>query len=470
MANLLDYSHFHLVGLKGVAMTALAQCLVAAGKTVTGSDVAHDFVTKKKLAALALDCQIGFTNDLPVNTDCVVYTSAHGGILNPQVQAAQLHHITTMSHAQALGDLFNDKQGLAVCGVGGKSTTSAMITWILHKTGNDPSFAIGVGDIPGLEKTGDWRPNSPYFVAEADEYVTQPPTGKQDWQLQPRFSFLKPQVTVCTNLKYDHPDVYKNFAETRDAFHKFFQQIKPGGALIFHDADTALIKPMLLTIPTLTFGESESADFRLRTYSAHAGQTQTEFTWQKQNYQLILSIPGKFNALNALAALAVTTQIGIPLEKSLVALQDFHSTQRRFEFKGEKNGVKYYDDYAHHPNEVAQTIQALNEWYPEQRKVIAFQSHTFSRTKELFNEFLTAFSSAQEVVMIDIFASARESADPSISSTLLCESLTQTYPQIKATNLKNIPALAQFCREHLHPGDIFITVGAGDIYEVHDLI
>lgn len=470
----LEYHSYHLVGIKGVALTALAQCLLDAGKTVTGSDVAENFVTHGILERLPLSLQTGFDQALPAGTECVIYTAAHGGNTNPQVVLAQQQQIPVLSHAQALGELFNQKQGIAVCGVGGKSTTSAMIAWILENTGHNPSFAIGVGNIPGLNKTGKWNPESATFVAEADEYAEQPKpqdtASQADWKLVPRFHYMHPLVTVCTNLKYDHPDVYANFEETQVVYQAFFAQMKPEGTLICNATDLALIKNLAPASNAISFGEGETADFKLTNYQASTGTTTATFTHENQEFTLQLKIPGKFNVFNALAAIAASVLAGVTIPDAVIALENFHSTMRRFEFIGEKKGVTYYDDYAHHPHEVAQAIQALREWYPQQRNVIMFQSHTYSRTKELLDEFVAAFKNTTDVVMIDIFPSARESFDPSITSDIVCDKIKAAYPQVHATNVKTLEALAEYCKTQLHPGDVVLTLGAGDIYRVHDML
>jgi UDP-N-acetylmuramate--alanine ligase len=166
----------------------------------------------------------------------------------------------------------------------------------------------------------------------------------------------------------------------------------------------------------------------------------------------------------------VTTQLGVPLSEALAALASFSSTTRRCEWKGDQGGVVRYDDYAHHPAEVAQMIQAFREWYPTQRLVVAFQSHTFSRTKALFNEFVAALTKADEVAMIDIFPSAREAADPTVSSDTLCAAITAAQPSIKARNYQQLPQLAAYLKSSLQPGDVLITMGAGDIYQVHGIL
>jgi UDP-N-acetylmuramate--alanine ligase len=469
--NILKFNHFYLVGIKGVAMTSIMQCLVDAGKTVTGCDVAEDFVTKEVLDKKRIKIDIGFEGNLPKNTDCVIYTAAHLGQNNPMVQQADSKNIPTFSQAEALASLFNQKKGIAVCGVGGKSTVSAMISWILEKTGYNPSYSVGVGEIIGLEQTGKWNQKSQYFVAEADEYVVDPAVAKNGQKITPRFSFLKPFLTVCTNLKYDHPDVYQNFDHTKQTFNQFFSQIQPGGILIINADNQALVElsQQQQEVKIISFGEIQG-DFRLIEHSAEEGQTVGRFTFAGQNYQIILKIPGKFNLLNALAAISACHAIGVDILEAIEALASFASTKRRFEYIGQKNGIKYYDDYAHHPSEVYAAIKALNSWYPNNKKLVAFQSHTFSRTKQLFDEFVDAFKEANHLVMIDIFASARESFDQTVSSDLLCQEIEKKYPHIQATNVKTIEKLAKFLKDNLENGDVCLTIGAGDIYEVHQLI
>lgn len=474
-SDILSFTHFYLVGIKGVAMTALAQCLLDAGKNVTGSDVTEDFVTAPLLHKHHIKIDTGFTNPIPESTDCVIYSAAHQGQYNPQVQTALNQGLPLFSHAEALASLFNQKHGIAVCGVGGKSTTSAMITWILEKTGRSPAFAIGVGNIPGLDKTGALPATSTIFVAEADEYVTDPSAPGKGEPITPRFSFLKPFVTVCTNLKFDHPDVYTDFDHTQRVFADFFSQIKKDGTLVVNADDESLMTLAIQatsqpSLSLLTFGESDQADFQLQDIHSSEGVTRATVTYEGDSVALQLSIPGTYNLRNAVAAMAACAVINVPLTESAQALADFHSTLRRAEYKGEKQGAKIYDDYAHHPDEVKQVIQAFKEWYPDARLVVAFQSHTFSRTKALLDEFVTAFGQADEVVMIDIFASAREKADSTITSTLLCQAISERFPTVTAHNFKTLPALATHLQHTLKPGDICLTVGAGDIYQVFDLL
>lgn len=466
MIDILSFNNFYLVGIKGVAMTSMAQLLIDAHKTVTGSDVEEEFVTQEILNRLQIKIDLNFTADLPSDIDCVIYTAAHQALENPQVKQALSKKIPVISQAEAVASLFNQQLGIAVAGVGGKSTVSAMISWILNELKSDFSFSVGVGNIPGINKTGQWNPSGKYFVIEADEYVINPQI-KQSEEIVPRFSFLKPEIAVCTNLKFDHPDVYKNFDHTKRVYNDFFRQIKAGGKLVVNYNDLNHIDDS--AIPTLTFGEDPQATLSLKNYHSQLGQTSGEFTYQDKTYHLKLKLPGKYNVINALAAVLALAQVGIDPQQAADSLTTFSSTKRRFEFIGEKNQITYYDDYAHHPHEVKAAITALKDWYPQQRKVIAFQSHTYSRTKELFNDFVDSFAEADEVVMIDIFSSAREKADLSVSSDKLCESINKKY-HLPAQNLKSLTNLAKYCQTQLNSGDIFITLGAGDIYQVHNMV
>lgn len=492
MSRVLSYQHFYFVGVKGVALTALAQCLLDAGKSVRGSDVPEKFVTQKILDERQIAIDTSFDTPLPEDTDCVIYTAAHNAQQNPQVIAAKSKNIPTFSHAEALGDLFNDQQGLAVSGVGGKSTTSAMIAWILERLNFHPNFAIGVGNIPGLERTGQWSPTARYFVAEADEYVIDPSAPNRQEEITPRFSFMKPFITVCTNLKHDHPDVYPTFEDTKKHYGNFFNQIKEGGVLVASMDDQETIESINIWQDQkerrmVWFGQTDEntpADFieqpqtdeifllDTNTFSSEDGQTSCVLLIPHLHLsqRLTLKLPGMFNLRNAAAAIAACSIIGVDPTKAIEVLASFHSTLRRSQYVGEKNGVKYYDDYAHHPHEVKNIVHAFREWFPNRRLVVAFQSHTFSRTKQFFNDFVDAFNEASEVLMIEIFPSAREAFDPTVSSDQLCEAIRQKHPEIPAQNLKTLDNLAGYCEHQLRPGDVVLTVGAGDIYQVYDLI
>lgn len=458
---LLDAHNFYLVGIKGVAMTSIAQCLLDAGKKVIGSDVAEDFVTDKILQATTIEIEdiASIPNFAKLGIEVVVYTAAHQGINNPQVQAAIQASIPIYSQAQALAEFFNQKAGIAVCGVGGKSTVSAMITFVLNQLApGDLSFSVGVGEIIGMPRTGQWQENGKYFVAEADEYVIDPHAKEKGETFIPRFSFLKPFITVCTNLKYDHPDVYQNFEDTKNTFAKFFSQIKASGFLVINGDNQDLValakKSVGSDVKILTFGEGESCDFKLADFN---------FTPQ---------VPGKFNLMNALAALASIAQLGFGKQEIIAALNKFRSTKRRFELVKRDEQHWHYDDYAHHPSEILAVIDTLNENFGEQKKLISFQPHTFSRTRELFDEFVDALAihtkPNDEILLIDIFPSAREAFDPDVNCDKLATAVKAKYPNCQIQNLKTREALANYVKQNNY--NVFITIGAGDIYHTHELL
>lgn len=465
----LNHQHFHLVGIKGVAMTALAQILFDMSKEITGSDIPEDFVTAGQLKRIGVQIQSSFSDELPKDTDCVIYTAAHQSQNNPQVQKAIEMGLPTYSHAEALGLLFKEKHGIAVCGVGGKSTISAMISWVLEITGREPSFAVGVGSIIGLEKTGSWSEHSKHFVAEADEYVTDP-TEKDAEKRRPRFSYLKPKMIVCSNVLHDHPDVYKDLAATKKTFMSFFNSLPLGGDLILSSA-TGTDYEIRSDIKVETYGTNEQDDFRLGKDTKVIERMIIGTLWHMgESFKLKLKVPGFFNLLNATAAFAACLKLNIPEEEILEALASFRSTKRRFEYLGEKQGVRFYDDYAHHPSELKAVITAFDQWESVSRRIVAFQPHTFSRTKALFSEFVEALSGAKELILLDIYASAREGKDYSISSAILAEAVRQSSPETKITLVSDFRALAEFYRNNLLPGDACITLGAGDIYQVHELL
>lgn len=482
--SILDFKNFYLVGIKGVAMTSIAQCLVDAQKEISGSDVADNFVTAPILNDLGTEIDDIATDISEVlktrKIDCLIYTAAHQGIDNQQVQTAINAGIKVYSQAEALGELFNQKKGIAVCGVGGKSTCSAMITWIMEQIANPKaSFSVGVGEIIGMTRTGQWLDNSEFFVAEADEYVVDAHALDKGEEIVPRFSYLNPYLTVCTNLKFDHPDVYRDFEDSKKHFKKFFSQIKDGGYLLINGDNLDLvnlvkdlIKEEQRDIKVLSFGENKANNYQISDFKIENTINTCSLKIEEKELKLQIKVPGKFNLMNAVASVAAVHQLGFSLEEALAAIASFQSTKRRFELIKEENNKIYFDDYAHHPSEIKAVIQTLKDYYPQKKKLIAFQSHTYSRTKELFTDFVDALGEGitenEEVVLIDIFPSAREAIDTTVSSDLLVEKVKEKYPVVQIQNLKTISGLAEYVKTA--DFDVFITVGAGDIYEVYQEI
>lgn len=454
-------------------MTALAQILVDAGKTVSGCDVAENFVTQPLLESMRIVPDTSFHQELSDSVDCVIYTAAHHGPDNPVVQSALSKNVPVYSQAAALADWFNTKTGIAIAGTSGKSTTTAMIAWILEYNQRNPSYAVGVGNVPNLHRTGKWNNEGRFFVAEADEYVTDPQALVKGQAVTPRFSYLKPTVTVCTNLKHEHIDVYPTFTDLQKTFLSFFQNVHDDGSLVIHGDDAALQQLAEQSgKEVFTFGEATSNFVRVSHQRHQSGQNLATVTVKSKEYVLKMKLPGKHNVLNAAAAIAacISPQVGLTVESCLAALAEFLSTKRRFEYLGEKMGITFYDDYGHHPQEVKAAITTLHSLFPNRQTVVAFQPHTFSRTKAFFPEFVSALGVASHLILLDIFSSAREQADPEISSTLLAKKIQLAHPTTQVVQLATIENLAQHIQDHVPRGAVVLTLGAGDIYQVFDLL
>lgn len=464
----------HLVGIKGVAMTSLAQSLHDLGKEISGSDVAEDFVTKEQLAHVSPEISVEFSAEhITKDIDLVIFSGANHGSNNVEVQQAKMLGIPTLSHAEALGELMKGKRGISVCGVGGKTTTSAMISWILEYADMRPSFSIGVGNIQNLGRTGRYVSESAWYVAEADEYAVDPEKDHT-----PRFMLQSPEMIVCTNLEYDHPDIYPSFQEVKDAYLQFFRKLPANGVLIVNGENAELSK--LATqfeqerleqknpVNTISVSKEHNATVRYGGLQMLPGKTTLSFSYLGENQTLELLLPGEFNAQNAVYAVVASVLAGASMDKAIQSMKQFIGTMRRFENKGVKKGVQYFDDYAHHPTEIQATLSALRTWYPKNKIIVIFEPHTYSRTKMLLDEFSHAFTDADEVLLLDIFASAREGKDPTISSTVLSDEIWATGK--KAQNIHDISRAVAYVSEKAHAGDVVMTIGAGDVYHLHEKI
>lgn len=461
--NLKKIKTIHFTGIKGVGMTALALCALDLGKKISGSDTAEVFPTSKILTKRKIKIKIGFSPDhLPKNCDLVIYTGAHGGSDNQEVKAALKRQIPVLSHAHALGLFSQDKQTLAVAGVGGKSSTAAMLATVLTTAGCSTGFAVGVGNIPCLGAPGRMPKKAQYFVVEADEYVTDPLHNQT-----PRFHYLNPYLAIITNLEYDHPDVYKNLEQIFDSFRTFVKPVPQTGAVIAN-FDNPHLRRWLKTIdkPIITYGFSPQADWRiLKTYVADQKQF---ISLQYQGLiwpDLVLPLPGDYNALNAVAAVAGAHHLGLSQPKIYQGLTKFTGTIRRFELIAAVKGVVLYDDYAHHPTEIRALLKAAKAWLPNRRLIVIFQSHTYSRTKNLLQEFSQSFALADIVVVNDIFASARETDSLGLTGKSLTQSIKRFHPQ--TVYCPDKPATLAYLKDTIVKGDTIFTVGAGDNWLWH---
>lgn len=458
------------MGIKGVGMTPLAIIVKEAGMKVTGSDIKDEFITDEVLKKAQITPFVGFSEERIGNVDLVITTGAHDGFDNEEVIEAKKRGIPVWTQGQAVGefmkgDIFNRKlEGISVAGCHGKTTTTAMLATILKEAGTDSSFLIGTGDVPSLGGPGHYGKGK-YFIAEADEYATEPVHDKT-----PKFLWQHPKIIILTNIEFDHPDLYRSVDEVREAFLRFVQQLPKDGILIIC-GDDAQNKKLLKEYKgrKITFGKLESNDFIIRRVSVLGEQT---FFWV-DGYgtslgEFMLKVSGEHNALNALGAIIGALEVGIKIEKIKEGLKKFIGTKRRFEYIGRLvSGAMLFDDYAHHPTEIKKTLIAFRQSYPKSKIVCIFQPHTYSRTKKLFDEFLYSFSNADVVIISNIYPSLREQPDPSVSSKLLVEAMSRF--QKDALFLPELPDVVEYIeKKHFDNDTIVITMGAGDIYKISE--
>lgn len=469
MKNEFPYKAIYFIGLKGVGMTALALIAKERGCEVFGSDVAEQFVTDEVLKKHALHPLVGFKAGNIRKTlgrykpeeVLVVATGAHHGMKNPEAVFAKKQKYAVMSHGEALGLFMQGKKQISIAGTHGKTTTSGMIAHILMKSKKDPSYAIGAASIGTLNASGSWG-SGDYFIAEADEYVADPLSDKT-----PRFMYQDPTIAVITSVDFDHPDVFKSLNEVMNTFVAFANKTQKSGCVVLN-ADDPHIQQCLpfITAKSITYGTSESANIRIGTISTvDHKSTFSLYLKNKKIGTITIQVPGFHNIQNATAAAIAAHEAGVSWRQISSALATFSGTKRRFEFIAEVNGIKLIDDYAHHPQEIAVNLSAAKTWFPKSRIVVLFQPHTYSRTKALFNEFATCFADAVIVGIADIFPSAREKIDKTVSSKKLVDELRKQNPHTYL--VKDARDFHEKIGKNLTQNDILFTMGAGDIYTWH---
>ncbi|KKQ37171.1 MAG: UDP-N-acetylmuramate-L-alanine ligase, partial [Candidatus Woesebacteria bacterium GW2011_GWA1_37_7] len=330
--------HVHFTGIKGVGNTALALCLQDIGIKVTGSDVEEIFVTDGVLEKNKIKWNVGFgKKNLSPRPDLLVTTAAHGGLLNPEVTQAKEFDIPVTTFAEFLAELANTKDVIGVCGVGGKTTTTSIIAVLLNEAGLHPSFAIGVGNIYPIGVSGRLDKTGKYFVCEADEYVVSPGVNNT-----PKFLLLNPKILVVTNIEYDHPDVYTSFEETKKAFRKLFEKLPDDGLLVACIDNPNVTETMKdLGKRVETYGFCTDADWQIKNTKFREDNTLfTLYSKRENRYfdDLELSIPGRFNIQNAVAAFIIGKSLGISDKNLRKGLKAYQGCRRRFEKMGIKDG------------------------------------------------------------------------------------------------------------------------------------
>ena len=443
----------HLIGIGGTGLSAIARVLLEMGHKVSGSDRAESSFTRD-LQAAGATIFIGHNPENVKGVDLVVRSSAIPDD-NPEVTAARAGRIPVLKRADFLGTLMEGKTGIAIAGTHGKTTTSAMIAWMLSALNQDPSFIVG-GVLTNLGTNAHYGKGST-FVIEADEYDRM-------------FLGLQPAIEVVTNIEHDHPDCYPTLADLQAAFMDFVQHLPTDGTLIACAEDPgafALLtkaekigKSVLVYSlkPTAGNGREIEAFTSVLSVNEKGGFTFSASVLGNST-TVELQVPGKHNILNALAALMVAQMLDLPLPEAARALSQFTGTGRRFEVRGEANGITIIDDYAHHPTEIQATLAAARYRYPRSRLWVVWQPHTFSRTKTLLEDFANSFGIADEVIVTEVYP-AREPKQ-AFSSKAVVEAMPRP-----AHFIAGLSEVSNFLITHLRPGDVLLVLSAGDADQI----
>ncbi len=454
----------HFVGIKGVGLTPLALIAKEAGIEVTGSDINEEFITDSALKKVGITPLVGFDPVHVQNVDIVITTGAHGGYQNPEVVEAKRKGIPVLTRAEAVGEFMKGTlfgrsfRGISVAGTHGKTTTTAMVITILKQAGIDPSYLVGTSDIGGVDLPGHFGKGN-YFVAEADEYATEPQSDHKA-----AFLWHYPDIALFTNIEHDHPDIYPDIQSVEEVFSQFTEQVND---TIIGCGDDERVYSILKNSSkrTITYGFSPKNDYVLERVSVSGDQTFFHVSSMGVDLgEFRMRVMGDHNALNALGALIVCLEVGVSLEKIRDGLSTFRGTKRRQEFKGKmKNGADVYDDYAHHPTEIKKTLHALRQRYTKEEIVCVFQPHTFTRTKALYQEFIHAFDDASRLILTDIYGSLREERDESISSQRLADDIARVKKNVQYVPLTEVASVIN--NSKLDHTTVVIFMGAGDVYK-----
>jgi len=441
--------HIHFVGIGGIGMSGIAEVLVNLGYRVTGSDM-KESATTKRLQGLGVEVQIGHDARCIEGAQVVVISSAVKGD-NPEVVAARGSKIPVIPRGEMLAELMRMKYGIAVAGSHGKTTTTSMIAQVLSQGGIDPTIVIGgkLGTIGSNAKLG----KGPFLVAEADESDGS-------------FLLLSPTIGVITNIDREHLDHYKDLDEILEAFAVFGNKVPFYGSLFvcMDDPNVAGLRPRLKR-QVRTYGTHPQVDIQAREIVQEGWRTHFKVrAFGEDLGAFSLGVPGHHMVLNALATIGVALELGVEREIIRASLSSFTGADRRFQRKGEKNGVLVVDDYGHHPTEIVATLAAARHGFPERRIVVAFQPHRYTRTQALMEEFGRAFFDADVVVLTDIYA-ASEPPIPGISGRTLVDGIL-AHGQREAHYVPRVEDLPAFLKGITREGDLLMTFGAGSITQV----
>ncbi|RUR10729.1 UDP-N-acetylmuramate--L-alanine ligase [Legionella septentrionalis] len=442
--------HIHFVGIGGSGMCGIAEVLHNEGYRITGSDLGETR-SVQHLRSLGIPIHIGHRTENISGADVVVRSTAVADH-NPEIIAAREQMIPVIPRAMMLAELMRFRQGIAIAGTHGKTTTTSLVSSLLAEGGLDPSFVIG-GKLNSCGSNAQLG-KSAYFVAEADESDAS-------------FLFLKPTMAVVTNIDADHMGTYGNdFNVLRNTFIEFLHHLPFYGVAVvcIEDEEIRHILPAIQR-PTLTYGFREGAHYRALDWTQQGLLSRFHVERPAPHKPLTIQFqwPGRHNVLNALAAIAIATELGVDDDSIVRGLVKFEGVGRRFQMLGERDFPKgkalIVDDYGHHPSEISSTIDAFRAVWPDKRLIHVFQPHRYTRTQSLFPQFVQALSLSDELLLLDIY-SAGEPAIPGISSEKLAQQIRAHFPNVSLVNDQN---LEQTLDQLVADGDVILMQGAGNI-------
>jgi UDP-N-acetylmuramate--alanine ligase len=451
--NLDNIKKVYVIGIKGSGVVAIVEILNSAGVEVSGSDTEEKFFTDKILDNLGIKYFEGFSSkNIPEEVDLVIYSTAYNEKNNPEFQEAKKRNLPMLSYPEILGELFNKKYGIAVCGTHGKTTTSALLSVALKNTEVDPTAVIG-------SRVIEWGSNAligegEFFVIEADEF-------------QNKLKFYDPKAVILTSLDFDHPDTFKDFGEYKKAFVDFVKKIPKSGFLVVW-GDSVVTNEVAKNCSgeIIRYGFHADNDVIVSKVLSETGESQ-KFSIKFFGKDLGIfetNLIGDHNLLNAAAVIGVCCKLNLDAEKFREGIKNFQGTSRRFEKIGERNGAILIDDYGHHPEEIQATLKGARGIYPDKNIIAVFQPHSYSRTEALLQEFSQSFESADQVLVLDIYGSARENYGK-ISSNDLSE-LINKYNRGKASYMPKIEEAFDFLKDKINSEDVVIAIGAGNGWEL----
>lgn len=455
MVKLSDCRQIHCIGIGGIGLSAIAEILLARGYKVTGSDMRESDITER-LTSDGANIFIGHRAENAEGADLVVYSAAVG-MDNPELARAAELGIPTASRAEILGLLMSEyENSIAVSGTHGKTTTTSMVSLILKNAQKDPTILVGgnLSEIGGNVRIG----SSQNFVTEACEYMDS-------------FLSLRPKIEIILNIDSDHLDYFKDIDHIARSFEEFASLVPEDGTIIAYDANP-FVKSVVKDMPNVvTYGFNEGCDYYVSDIHFNA-DGMPDFQVNHKGGTLCsvhLAVPGEHNILNSLAAFACCHILGVQAADIADTLGKFTGTQRRFDIMGTTaDGVKIIDDYAHHPTEIKATLSAVKNMRHNDMWCL-FQPHTYTRTMALFDDFSDAFGDADKIVLAEIYA-AREKNIHKISSRGLMDRIKEKHPEKDIRFFENLEDIADFVYENAQPGDLVITMGAGDIYKAGEQI